>query len=103
RRLAQPAFHRQRIANFGQIMTQAAQDMVKRWLAAAPERPVFDVEQEVSRMTLEVAGKTLFSQDLTREATTVGQAFTDVSQEIVKLTSAAFGVWTIRMPFVPST
>lgn len=103
RRLAQPAFHRQRIANFGQIMTQAAQGMVERWLAAAPERPIFDVEQEMSRMTLEVAGKTLFSQDLTRAATTVGQAFTDVSQELVKLTSAPFGVWTIRMPFVPST
>lgn len=103
RRLAQPAFHRQRINNFGTIMTQAAQDMVERWLAPANQTRVMDVEQEMSRMTLEVAGKTLFSRDLTREATTVGQAFTDVSHEIVKLTSSAFGAWTIRMPFVPST
>lgn len=103
RRLAQPAFHRQRIANFGQTMTQAAQDMVERWLNPNRNSPMLDVEQEASRMTLEVAGKTLFSKDLTREANKVGQAFTEVSQEIVKLTSAPFGIWTIRMPFVPST
>lgn len=77
--------------------------MVERWLAPANQTRVMDVEQEMSRMTLEVAGKTLFSRDLTRKATTVGQAFTDVSHEIVKLTSSAFGAWTIRMPFVPST
>jgi cytochrome P450 len=103
RRLAQPAFHRKRINNFGVIMAQAAQDMVERWLAPAHSTSLFDVEQEMSRMTLEVAGQTLFSRDLTREATKVGQAFTDVSHEIVKLTSSAFGAWTIRMPFVPST
>ncbi len=103
RRLAQPAFHRKRINNFGTIMSQAAQGMVDRWLNETITSPTLDLDREISRMTLEVAGKTLFSRDLTREATTVGQAFTAVSHEIVKLTSSAFGAWTIQMPLVPST
>jgi cytochrome P450 len=74
RRLAQPAFHRQRIEGFGRIMTNAAQAMLQQWQGYAKQQQVFDVAQEMMRLTLRVAGETLFTIDLTNDADEVGQA-----------------------------
>src|SRR5690349_1279781 len=43
RRLAQPAFHRQRIAGFCRTMTEAAVRMVARWDTAIPAERVVDI------------------------------------------------------------
>ena len=73
RRIAQPAFHRTRIAGFGGTMTQAAGEMVDRWLgAAAPD--VVDVTAEMMRLTLRIVGEALLSTDVSHEADRVGQA-----------------------------
>ncbi|MCH2252370.1 MAG: cytochrome P450 [Vicinamibacterales bacterium] len=73
RRIAQPAFHRTRIAGFGGTMAQAASEMVDRWLAAsAPD--VVDVTAEMMRLTLRIVGEALLSTDVSHEADRVGQA-----------------------------
>lgn len=73
RRIAQPAFHRDRVAGFGASMTQAAGDMVDRWLAASAS-DVVDVTTEMMRLTLRIVGEALLSTDVSHEADRVGQA-----------------------------
>jgi cytochrome P450 len=79
RRLMQPAFHRQRLADFGPLMTGAAQAMLERW-QSAPDGQRLDIDHEITRLTLRVAGQALFSVDLTGEASALGDAFTELSE-----------------------
>jgi cytochrome P450 len=77
RRLAQPAFHRQRITGFADTMTACATAMLERWDATARNGAALDVAAEMNRLTLEIAGKTLFSMDLSGEAGAFGRALLD--------------------------
>jgi cytochrome P450 len=74
RRLAQPAFHRQRIAALGATMTRATEQMLERWRGFERSGEAFDVALEMTRLTLQVAGLTLFGVDLSDEAGRVGPA-----------------------------
>jgi cytochrome P450 len=74
RRLAQPAFHRQRIAAYGTIMAEYATRTRERWQDGA----TVDVAQEMMRLTLAIVGKTLFDADVESEATEIGAALTTV-------------------------
>src|SRR5918993_474558 len=60
RRLAQPAFHRQRVAAYGDVMAAYAIRARDRWHAGE----TIDVGQEMMRLTLAVVGKTLFDADV---------------------------------------
>ena len=82
RRLAQPAFHRQRIEGFGSIMTHATQVMLERWEAYAEHHHAFDLSQEMTRLTLRIAGETLFHIDLSDEADEVGGALSVALEQI---------------------
>lgn len=104
RRLAQPAFHRRQIATFGETMTGSAMAMLDRWdhyVARNPGR-VLNVAEEMMRLTLEIAGRTLFSVDLTGATADVGDAFTRINEYLSFLTARPFGVYTIRLPFLPA-
>ncbi len=74
RRLIQPTFHRQRLAAFGSLMTEAAEAMLVRWGRYAERSGVLDVADEMMRLTLRIIGQALFSLDLSEEATTVRRA-----------------------------
>ena len=74
RRIAQPAFHRGRIAGFARTMTAAATDMVDHWETSGAHE--IDVTREMARLTLRIVGETLLSTDVTREADRVGRALT---------------------------
>jgi cytochrome P450 len=88
RRLAQPAFHRERIASFAKIMTDSTEKMLERWRGFAQNGAQIKVEAEMLRLTLGIVGKALFSRDLSKEADTVNQSF-DVIREYMmrRLTS----------------
>lgn len=98
RRLAQPAFHRQRIAGFCRTMTEATERMLARWDTAGPQERLLNINDEMMHLTLEIAGKTLFSIDLTGEADTVGQAFSLANTYIGGMTSKPFGTLRMRLP-----
>jgi len=70
RRLAQPAFHRQRISSYASVMASYAERTAGRWRDGS----VLDVHQEMMRLTLAVVGKTLFDADVEGEAEEIGQA-----------------------------
>ncbi|GCE12866.1 cytochrome P450 [Tengunoibacter tsumagoiensis] len=75
RRLAQPAFHRQRIAGLTTMMTDSALAMLQRWQAYEQHQQAFDLSTEMMRLTLHIVTKALFNVDVEVEASAVGQAF----------------------------
>src|SRR5215468_4790794 len=72
RRLAQPAFHRQRIAGYAATMVEYAARMGDRWQVGETR----DVAREMMRLTLAIAGKTLFDANVESEADEIGKALT---------------------------
>jgi cytochrome P450 len=73
RKLAQPAFHRERIASFVRAMSECTGDMLGRW---DEERAgaVLDVHKEMMRLTFRVVGRALLSRDLDGDASAIGEA-----------------------------
>jgi cytochrome P450 len=74
RRLAQPSFHKQRLAGFAGIMAEASADFVDRLARAGAGGACFDVVPELSRLTLRILGRCLFERELTDDADAVGGA-----------------------------
>src|SRR5438874_11552433 len=70
RRLAQPAFHRERIRAYAQTMVSYAQALLERWRNGS----IRDVNDDMMQLTLRIVGKSLFDADLDSEARDVGQA-----------------------------
>jgi cytochrome P450 len=77
RRLIQPAFHRQRIAAYAVVMTDYGARIRERWQDGA----TVDIAQEMKRLTLAIAGKTLFNADVESEANEIGEALTIAMDE----------------------
>ena len=80
RRLMQPAFHRSRLVTYAGIMTAAAGRLSQRWQQAAAREdrpPVVDMHQEMMRLTMAIAGQSLFGADVDDEAPEIGQALTN--------------------------
>ncbi|CAN5589906.1 cytochrome P450 [soil metagenome] len=77
RRIVQPAFHRERLNNMAESMTEATGRMLDRWETRTKNEPL-DVDAEMARLTLEITGRTLFSADVTGVAGEVGQALQTV-------------------------
>ncbi len=67
RRLAQPAFHRQRIVGFFDVMADATAAMLDRWEPLAAAGRPFDVAAEMMRLTLTIVARTLFHTALSPE------------------------------------
>jgi len=74
RRLMQPAFHRERIAGYGRVMTDYALRARRRW----QDGETIDAAQEMMRLTLAIVGQTLFDADVEEQAPEVGEALTKV-------------------------
>ena len=88
RRLAQPAFHRQRINAYANAMTDHAKRTRERWL----DGETLDIWQEMMRLTLAIVGKTLFDADVESEAPEIGKALTDVMQLFERITNPLSGL-----------
>lgn len=101
RRLAQPAFHKRRLASFAETMTACTERMLARWQPLIDSGEPFDLAHEMMELTLEIVGHTLFSIDITQEAETVGEAFTEVSEYISMLTRRPFSDILVNLPFTP--
>jgi cytochrome P450 len=74
RRLAQPAFHRQRISSYGEIMVQYAQRAMTNWKDGEQR----DISREMTRLTLEAVVKTLFNSDVSNDADHVGAILSQI-------------------------
>jgi len=72
RRLAQPAFHRQRINAYATTMVDFGERTRSRWDAGE----TVDMHIEMMRLTLGIVAKTLFDADVESEAAEIGNAMT---------------------------
>ena len=70
RRLMQPAFHRQRIAGYGEVMASFAARHVAGWRDGA----VVDAHAEMMTVTRDIVAKTLFGADVSDEADAIAGA-----------------------------
>lgn len=93
RRLAQPAFHRTRIAAYAETMSAYAARRAERWHDG--ER--LDVAREMAAYTLAVVGKTLFDADIEREAHEIGDAL-GAAIEAFNLSVLPFGELLEKLP-----
>jgi cytochrome P450 len=73
RRMAQPAFHRERLAGFVATMAACTRDGIERWRREA-DGAALDVHREMMRLTFRIVGRTLLSVELDGEAKAVGEA-----------------------------
>src|SRR5690242_5530822 len=64
RRLAQPAFHKQRVAGYGTVMTDFAERHAAGWRDGA----VVELHGEMMAVTQAIVGKTLFDADVSGDA-----------------------------------
>jgi cytochrome P450 len=85
RRLMQPAFHRDRIAGYGDLMVGYADRMRRGWADGA----TLDLSREMNRLTLSIVGRTLFDVDVESQAAAVGEALTAVMESF----------WMMMLPF----
>ncbi len=93
RRLAQPAFHRARIAAYGATMVEYAERSMREWKSGETR----DLHEDMMQITLQIVGKTLFNADLTRDAKEVG----DTLEILLKL-AADFGKSILIPLWVPT-
>ncbi len=63
RRIAAPAFHRQRIQAYGTMMVERAATMRGEWRAGSE----IDIAAEMMQLTLQVVARTLFATDVTED------------------------------------
>ena len=103
RRLAQPAFHREQIHAFGGTMTAAVAKRFSRWEQNARAGDVVAFDREMMEVTFEIAGRTLFSVDLTADARGFGDVFSRLNARFIHMAMEPFSVLTLRVPFLPRT
>lgn len=93
RRLVQPAFHRQRVAAYGEVMVAYADRTRERWQNGA----TLDIAHEMMELTLAIVGKTLFDADVEAEADEIGATLTEL-MSLFKLVSSPLSDLLDRLP-----
>lgn len=93
RRLAQPAFHRKKIAGFVETMTQATARMLSRWDEHLDKTEPLNIAGEMMRLTLDVVSRTLFSTGLKPgETESVANALPFILRETTRRLSSPLGL-----------
>jgi cytochrome P450 len=82
RRLAQPAFHRQRIAGYAEEMVKGGAALRERW----HDGETLNIAEEMMRVTLAIVAKTLFDADVESEAKDIGESLTAVMKMFDRVT-----------------
>jgi len=84
RRLMQPAFHRERIAAFGELMVEQTAAMLERWERPARDGETLDMAAEMSRVTLDIVTRALFGAVVEADADAVGEAVTSLNRQFIE-------------------
>ncbi len=98
RRLIQPAFHKERIAAFGEVMISESARCSDRWRNGA----TVDMSEEMIRLTMRIVGKTLFNVDFESEATELGEALDTVVATTTRMDYAVVRELQKRIPLFRS-
>jgi len=95
RRLVQPAFHRDRLAGYAAAMVEIAARFRDQWEPGAS----LDLAQEMTRLTLAIVARTLFSADVSSEAGEIRAALAQ-TMELFDRVLMPFSEWVekLRLP-----
>ena len=83
RRLAQPAFHRDRVEAYARTMVAFAEEAAAGW---RPGRTL-DAHEEMMLLTQRVVAQTLFSADVSAESREIGEALTNIVRPFASQTT----------------
>jgi cytochrome P450 len=83
RRLAQPAFHRSRIAALADVMVQSADETVSALLQQPADQPR-DLAADMMQLTLRIVARALFGADAAPEASATGRAFDVLNRQLTR-------------------
>lgn len=97
RRLAQPAFHRQRIAAMGEMMVRRSEETLAHWEEAADQGRAVDVGDEMMRLALRIVGDALFGASVDEQAAVISESFNLLSDQVV----TRFRSFNIVPPILP--
>ena len=89
RRIAQPAFHRQRVAGLAQVMAAAVRDAAAHWQTVADRGDAVDVDEEMMRLTRTVVVRALLGSDLGPYSERVDSAWTIINASKVAVSASA--------------
>ncbi|MGC2401381.1 MAG: cytochrome P450 [Acidobacteriaceae bacterium] len=93
RRLAQPAFHRLRIAAYGQVISGFAAEMTARWESGT----VVDLQPQMLLLALRIVGKALFDTNVEAEVHEIAEAV-DSFMGFLFLAFMPFPELALRLP-----
>lgn len=93
RRLIQPVFHREHLAAYGQVMATYAQRTSDAW----QDGQTLDIHDAMMKLTLAIAGRTLFDTDVEGNANDVAEAM-ELSLRMFNYTILPLGVLLERAP-----
>jgi cytochrome P450 len=82
RRIAQPAFHRQRVAGLASVMAEAAREAATGWQTIALCGQPVDIAEEMMRLTRTVVVRALLGADLGPFTDQIDNAWTIINQHI---------------------
>jgi cytochrome P450 len=82
RRIAQPAFHRQRVAGLAGVMARAARETADQWQSIASDGRSVDISDEMMRFTRTVVLRALLGGDLGPFAAKIDQAWVVINENI---------------------
>lgn len=94
RRLMQPAFHRQRIAGYGDTMVNFARRRAASWHDGA----ALDMHAEMMTLTMAIVAKTLFDADVEAESRHLGDALTASFDAFRAMFFLPLGEWLEKIP-----
>ncbi len=97
RRIANPAFHHDRLARFGEVMATCTQEMLDGWSDRLASGAAFDVSKEMMRVTLRIIGLTMLSTEIGDQASAVGDALNDALHILVARSSGKM-MWPDFVP-----
>lgn len=83
RRLAQPAFHREKLTTFVDIMVREAAHLVEKW-QRLPAGTVVNISREMMEVTLKIVCKSLFSSDVEDAIKVVSREFYIANESLVR-------------------
>jgi cytochrome P450 len=97
RRIANPAFHRERIARFSELMVNCTGQMLGGWSEHIASGKPFDVSREMMGLTLRVIGLTMLSTDVEGQSSAVGDAVDELLHITIRRINDVFG-WPEWVP-----
>ncbi len=90
RRIINPVFHKQKINGFASAMVEAALRLERRWQERTRPGEPLDITVEMSRLTIDIVGHTLFGETIDGHAESIIAAEESAARDVLG---------KLRMPF----